>query len=105
MLTVIKQDGSEVAFDKNKIAETIREDNAAMILSGTPQFAIKEYVVQTIAMRLYDRCRKRPGAVTTKEISDMIGTELMKEGAYQLAKMHIILQCGNEQTINEELEQ
>lgn len=104
MLTVIKKDGSEVAFDKNKIAETIREDNAAIIRSGASRCTVPEYIVQAITMRLYDRCRKRPGPVTTQEITDMIGTELMKEGAYQLAKMHIVQRCAHGQTTNKESE-
>lgn len=96
MLIVVNKDGSEVAFDKNKIIDTLHKDNEAM-RAVNPQGIVGEHIILVIATRLYDRCRKRPGKVTVAEISDMIETELMKEGAYRLAKMRIVNRCAREQ--------
>ena len=87
-MRVIKRSGVETEFQKNKIATAITKANEEMRRIN-PDEAIDDNLINTIAVRLYDRCRKRSRATSVEEIQDMVETELMKEEAYELAKLYI----------------
>ena len=87
-MKVIKRNGVEVAFSRDKIYQAITKANEE-VRSFDEKDATTEAVINTIATRLYERCRKRSRATSVEEIQDMIETELMKEHAYETAKRYI----------------
>lgn len=87
-MKVIKRNGTEVDFHKQKIASAISKANKEMEAIDSKE-TISDEVIATIAVKLYERCRKRPRATSVEEIQDMVETELMKCGAYELAKLYM----------------
>lgn len=87
-MKVIKRNGVEVDFSRDKIYQAITRANNE-VRSFDEKDAASEAVINTIATRLYERCRKRSRATSVEEIQDMIETELMKEHAYETAKRYI----------------
>ena len=86
-MKVIKRDGTEVDFSRAKIIHAISKANdelAQINLKDT----LSDDDIAAIATRLYERCRKRSRATSVEEIQDMVETELMKAGAYELAKLY-----------------
>lgn len=91
-MKVIKRNGMEVDLSREKIYQAIVKANDE-VRSIDDKFATTDVVINTIATRLYERCRKRPVATSVQEIQDMIETELMKEGAYEVARHYIRYRC------------
>ncbi len=91
-MKVIKRNGVEVDFSRDKIYRAITKANDE-VRSFDEKDATSEDVINTIATRLYERCRKRSRATSVEEIQEMIETELMKEGAYETAKRYIRYRC------------
>ena len=87
-MKVIKRNGVEVDFSREKIYKAIKSANEE-VRSFDEKGAASEATINTIATRLYERCRKRTRATSVEEIQDMIETELMKEHAYETAKRYI----------------
>ena len=87
-MKVIKRNGVEVDFSREKIDTAIKSANEE-VRSFDEKDAASEATINTIATRLYERCRKRTRATSVEEIQDMIETELMKEHAYETAKRYI----------------
>ena len=87
-MKVIKRNGVEVDFDRNKIYQAITRANDE-VRSFDEKDAAPEPVMATITSRLYERCRKRARATSVDEIQDMLETELRKEHAYETAKRYI----------------
>lgn len=87
-MKVIKRNGVEVDFSREKIYQAISRANNE-VRSFNEKDAVSDAVINTIATRLYERCRKRSRATSVEEIQDMIETELMKERAYETAKRYI----------------
>lgn len=82
-MQVIKRDGREVSFDRNKIITAIKA--AADDINEK----ISEETAQTIATRLYQRYRQRKHAASVEDIQEDVERELMKEGAYSVAQQYI----------------
>ena len=87
-MKVIKRNGVEVDFSREKIYKAIKSANDE-VRSFDEKDAASDTTINTIATRLYERCRKRTRATSVEEIQDMIETELMKEHAYETAKRYI----------------
>ena len=87
-MKVIKRNGAEVDFSREKIYKAIKSANEE-VRSFDEKDAASDATINTIATRLYERCRKRARATSVEEIQDMIETELMKEHAYETAKRYI----------------
>ena len=87
-MKVIKRNGAEVDFSREKIYMAIKSANEE-VRSFDEKDAASDATINTIATRLYERCRKRARATSVEEIQDMIETELMKEHAYETAKRYI----------------
>lgn len=86
-MVVIKRDGREVDFDKSKIYNAVyRAFTEVERLSPVEN---KERVSSDIAVRLQDRYRKMNRAISVEEIQDDVETELMHEGAFEVAKAYI----------------
>lgn len=87
-MKVIKRNGAEVDFSREKIYKAIKSANEE-VRSFDEKEAASDATINTIVTRLYERCRKRTRATSVEEIQDMIETELMKERAYETAKQYI----------------
>ena len=87
-MKVIKRNGAEVDFSREKIYKAIKSANEE-VRSFDEKDAASDATINTIATRLYERCRKRTRATSVEDIQDMIETELMKEHAYETAKRYI----------------
>ena len=87
-MKVIKRNGAEVDFSREKIYKAIKSANEE-VRSFDEKDAASDATINMIATRLYERCRKRSRATSVEEIQDMIETELMKEHAYETAKRYI----------------
>lgn len=86
-MIVIKRDGREVTFDKSKIYNAVYR--AFIEVDKLNPIANKEELATLIANRLQSRYRKRNRTISVEEIQDDVETELMKEGAYTVAKAYI----------------
>ena len=95
-MKVIKRNGVEDNFLRSKIVSAISRANDEMRGIDIKE-TISDETINTIASKLYDRCRKRGRAVSVEEIQSMVETELMKCGAYELAKLYIKHRYSREQ--------
>lgn len=84
-MKVIKRNGVEVDFDRSKIVKAIMSANNEV----DPKKRISDETIAIIASRIYERIRKRARTTTVEEIQDMVETELMKERAYDVAKLYV----------------
>ena len=86
-MIVIKRDGREVDFDKSKICSAVAR--AVAEVDRLSPVANKNEIPDQIAARLQNRYRKRNRAISVEEIQDDVETELMREGAFPVAKAYI----------------
>lgn len=98
-MKVIKRNGEEVEFSRAKIVGAIAKANDELAQTNLKD-TLSDDDINTIATRLYERCRKRQRATTVEEIQDMVETELMKAGAYELAKLYIKYRHQHEKVRN-----
>lgn len=82
-MKIIKRDGSEVEFDRSKIANAIKKANSA----GVPE--LTEDWIETLALTVEKDCAKMKRAVTVEEVQDFVETQIMRLGAYEVAKRYI----------------
>lgn len=90
-MVVIKRDGREVPFDKKKILNAVIKayEETERVMPDTVKRGAAEDVSSIIASRLYSRYKRRDRAISVEEIQDDVETELMREGAYAVAKAYI----------------
>ena len=86
-MVVIKRDGREVPFKKEKITAALQK----AFTEVNNVFPVKEpeKTALLIANRLYSRYKSRNRAISVEEIQDDAETELMKEGEYETAKAYV----------------
>ncbi len=84
-MKLIKRNGSEVNFDREKIYAAIKKANAAVEESER----ITEELISEIVERVVDRCEKLWRSVNVEEVQDMVERELMDVRAFTLAKAYI----------------
>ena len=84
-MKLIKRNGSEVNFDREKISAAIRKANAAVEESER----ITDGQILDIVDRVVDRCEKLWRSVNVEEVQDMVERELMDARAFTLAKAYI----------------
>jgi len=84
-MKLIKRSGSEEVFRTEKISAAIRKANDAVDEADR----ISDEAVLRIADRVCDSCERLRRAVTVEEVQDMVEREIMREGAYTLAKAYI----------------
>ena len=82
-MKVIKRDGREVSFERNKIINAINK-----AVAETEESITKDDL-QIIVNRLYERYRKRGFAISVEDIQDDIETELMKGKYFKTAQKYI----------------
>lgn len=88
-MIVIKRDGREVNYDRNKIIVAISKANEEV----PPEEKITEDVIESIVEYIETRHRKR---MLVEDIQDIIEQKLMAEGKYDLAKTYIIYRYQRE---------
>lgn len=86
-MVVIKRDGREVKFSKSNIVKAI--SRAFAEASRTCVVENEDAIINNITDRLYSRYYKRNRAVSVEEIQNDVETELMREGAFEVARRYI----------------
>ena len=84
-MKLIKRSGAEVVFEKEKISAAIIKANEAV----DPSASISESEIRRITDRVEKKCEKLRRAVTVEEVQDMVEDEIMRLGAFVLAKAYI----------------
>ena len=84
-MKLIKRNGSEVIFDRDKIAAAILKANEAV----DEDERITKGKINKIAATVESRCEKLARAVNVEEVQDMVENELMRSGAFILARAYI----------------
>lgn len=87
-MNVIKRDGREVKFDRNRIINAISKASKQVGYENE-KYIVPSDTINTIAERLYQRYRKRAHAANVEDIQDDVETELMRGGYFEVAKAYI----------------
>ena len=84
-MKIIKRNGSEAVFEKEKISAAVAKANAAVDEGDR----ISEKQIKRLTDTVTDRCDRLARAVSVEEVQDMVERELMALGAFALAKAYI----------------
>jgi len=84
-MKVIKRNGSEVIFDFEKISTAITKANEAV----EEEARMTPLQVRRIAEAVELNCIRMNRAPSVEEIQDMVETQIMAHGAYEVAKKYI----------------
>ena len=84
-MKIIKRNGTEEVFDKNKIYFAVEKANCAI----DENLRISTHQINKITDRVTKKCQKLSRAVSVEEIQDMVEREIMSLGAFTLAKTYI----------------
>ncbi len=84
-MKLIKRNGSEAIFDKEKIYAAVEKANSAVMESAR----ITVSQIGKITDKVTKKCEKLARAVSVEEIQDMVEREIMALGAFELAKAYI----------------
>ena len=84
-MKLIKRNGSEEIFNGEKISTAVRAANAAVDEADR----ISEGDVLLITATVTEKCEAMRRAVSVEEVQDLVEDEIMKLGAYTLAKAYI----------------
>ncbi|MEE0886334.1 MAG: anaerobic ribonucleoside-triphosphate reductase [Treponema sp.] len=84
-MKIIKRNGEEVIFDIRKIVTAIEKANAAVPESDR----ISEEYIQAVASKVANQCHASKVELNVEAIQDLVETELMKIGAFNIAKLYI----------------
>ncbi len=84
-MKLIKRNGSEVTFDRSKISAAVRAANLAV----DEQYRISDLDIDTVALVVEELCLSLGRSVGVEEVQDLVEREIMKLGAFELAKAYI----------------
>ena len=85
-MKIIKRNGSEVAFDVNKISAAIAKANAE-----APESArLTERQIMYAALNVADECEVAGHTVSVEEVQDMVEDEIMRLDRFEVARKYII---------------
>ncbi len=84
-MKIIKRNGSEVIFDITKIIVAVTKANSAVPEADR----MTPVQIQRIAESVELQCQKTGRASTVEEIQDMVETQIMAHGAFEVAKQYI----------------
>ncbi|MBQ8688878.1 MAG: anaerobic ribonucleoside-triphosphate reductase [Clostridia bacterium] len=84
-MKLIKRSGTEVVFDREKIYAALVNANTAVEDADK----ISEGEIKKITDRVEKKCEKLRRAVSVEEVQDMVEEEIMRLGAFVLAKAYI----------------
>ena len=84
-MKLIKRNGAEVVFDREKIASAVEKANLAV----DEKYRITEGDIKAIALNVEKLCLDFSRSVGVEEVQDLVEREIMKLGAFDLAKAYI----------------
>ena len=84
-MRIIKRNGSEAEFERDKIANAIRKANFA----SDPSERVPEEAIQAMTDAVTASCAALGRAPGVEEVQDMVERQLMSHGAYEVAKRYI----------------
>ncbi len=83
-MKVIKRNGSEVEFDKEKIINAIIKAN-----NSTSTKELTDGQIQESADYITYKCEKTGRSVSVEEIQDMVENQIMANGAFEVARNYV----------------
>lgn len=83
-MKVIKRNGSEVEFDRDKIIAAITKAN-----NSTSSKELTEGQIQEASEYINYKCEKIGRAVSVEEIQDMVENQIMANGAFEVARNYV----------------
>ena len=87
-MKVIKRDGREVDFDRNKIISAIGKANSESHTNHEKTLSDDE--IKNIATRIYDKLRRSKRIYSVEDIQDLIEEYIDKYGCFPLAKRYTL---------------
>ena len=84
-MKIIKRNGAEAVFDREKIAAAVRKANQVV----QEELRMDEEQIQAIAKKVEQDCEARGYALSVEEIQDMVENEIMDKGAFEVARRYI----------------
>jgi ribonucleoside-triphosphate reductase len=84
-MTIIKRDGSEVAFDAKKIVKAIKQANKTVAENDR----LCDSAIEFIASDILQMCEESPKQPTVEDIQDMVERKIQERGKFGLAKNYI----------------
>ena len=87
-MKVIKRDGREVDFDRNKIISAIGKANSEAYANHEKILSDDE--IKNIATRIYDKLRRSKRIYSVEDIQDLIEEYIDKYGCFPLAKRYTL---------------
>jgi len=84
-MKIIKRNGAEEVFDRNKIIAAVEKANAAT----TDEKELCQWQINGIAQTVEETSKCMDRALSVEEIQELVETLLMKQGAYETAKRYI----------------
>ena len=84
-MKLIKRNGSEVIFDREKITVAVTKANEAV----DEKYRISQEDIENIALEVERLCLTMVRSAGVEEIQDLVEREIMKLGAFDLAKAYI----------------
>lgn len=92
-MNVIKRSGKEVSFNENKIYQAILKANDSI---EDMDEKLSEGKINKIVENVMAKCNYLGRAVSVEEIQDYVEEEIMREGAYKVAKSYITYRYKHE---------
>lgn len=84
-MKIIKRNGSEVTFDKEKIVKAISKANCAV----AEESRMTEKQIERIVHRVVLACENIGHSPSVEEVQDFVERQIMAHGAYEVAKAYI----------------
>lgn len=84
-MKIIKRSGKEVEFDGEKISNAIQKAN----ITVEENQRLSSSQIQDIVAAVTKKCKKMRRATSVEEIQDMVEEEIMRKGAFGVAKNYI----------------
>lgn len=84
-MKILKRSGAEAAFDINKIIAAVTKANQTVDLKNT----LTAEQIQAIGKYVEGMCAALDRALSVEEIQDIVETQIMKAGAFEVAKKYI----------------
>ena len=91
-MKIIKRNGEEAVFDISKIATAITKANNQVPLNEQ----LSREQIQAIAGRIADVCSQSATEMNVEAIQDLVEKEIMKQGAFSIAKLYITYRYRHE---------
>ena len=84
-MKILKRSGAEAVFDAEKIVNAVSKANQTVDFTR----ALTSEQIRSIANFVESVCAARDRALTVEEIQDIVETQIMKAGAFEVAKKYI----------------